>query len=160
MSTIIILLAVAIGFLIIITALTKKPKSGRRKVGFSYASQGTLLSQPEQVLYFRLVEAFPNHIVFAQVSMQMVVKPDASNPSEKSSLRNKISNKTFDFVICNKMSRIVCVVELDDSSHNKTNAIKRDNDKNMALQSAGIPLIRFDVKRMPTSMDIRQKIII
>ncbi len=155
MFKIIFIFAVLLLILAIVFIANSK---SRGKINYSCSRKGTLLSRPEQILFYRLIEAFPNHLVFAQVSMHMIVKPTYSNRSENTILFNKISRKVFDFVICDKKSNVLCVVELDDSSHNTASGKKRDHDKNMALKSASIPLVRFHVKEMPFIDQIRQNI--
>lgn len=60
---------------------------------------------------------------------------------------NQIKAKHFDFVVCAPETfTVVAVVELDDSSHRSKLAGKRDRVKDHACQSAGIPLLRFEVK--------------
>lgn len=57
---------------------------------------------------------------------------------------NRISRKHVDFVITElSTSKVVCAIELDDRSHNSASAIKRDTQKNTALRSANITLIRI-----------------
>lgn len=69
---------------------------------------------------------------------------------------NKIAQKHCDFVIINKKnSEIKCVIELDDKSHLTMSAIKRDNEKNNALNSSGIKLIRIKTSRKYDLSDIQ-----
>ena len=153
----IIFIIIILLLIIIVALLLAKSKSGG-KVNYTFSRRGTLLSKPEQILFHRLIEAFPNHLVFAQVAMSMVVKPVYSNRSEGTILLNRICRKVFDFVICDKKSNVLYVVELDDASHDRAVSKKRDHDKNMALKSAGIPLVRFQAKEMPSIDTIRQNI--
>ncbi|MBS6517737.1 MAG: DUF2726 domain-containing protein [Clostridium sp.] len=55
----------------------------------------------------------------------------------------KISQKHVDFVICDKNLRVLFAVELDDSSHDTTDAKKRDLFKDQAFKAAKIPLRRI-----------------
>jgi hypothetical protein len=49
------------------------------------------------------------------------------SPSAKQTAFNKISAKYFDFVLCDKKTLgILCVIELDDQSHNAKKRQKRD----------------------------------
>lgn len=58
---------------------------------------------------------------------------------------NKIRNKTIDFVITEKNCRIKCCIELDDSTHNQTKRIERDNFINEIFEETETKLIRFKV---------------
>ncbi|WP_157919293.1 DUF2726 domain-containing protein, partial [Escherichia coli] len=54
-----------------------------------------------------------------------------------------ISQYHIDFLIVDKSNfSIVCAIELDDSSHDLPDRIKRDNKINMIFKFTGIPLLR------------------
>jgi hypothetical protein len=56
---------------------------------------------------------------------------------------NKISRKHIDFVLTEPAtSRILCAIELDDSSHNRPDRIGRDNFVNELFAVHGMPLLR------------------
>lgn len=59
------------------------------------------------------------------------------------------------FVVCNKDSSIAAVIELDDSSHNRTERQSADAKKDKALGSAGVRVIRWQVSSMPNTFEIR-----
>lgn len=115
-----------------------------------------LLSVVEQKLYWRLVKSLPEHAVLAQVQLSrfMAVK----RVSKAQSWRNRIDRKSADFVVCNKDFSVAAVVELDDSSHDRDDRRKADVDKDAALKSAGIRVIRWNVKSMPDEQAIQQAI--
>jgi hypothetical protein len=57
---------------------------------------------------------------------------------------NRISRKHVDFVILEKASsRIIGVIELDDSSHQRPDRQERDRFVDMALERAGIPILHY-----------------
>jgi hypothetical protein len=59
---------------------------------------------------------------------------------------NKISRKHIDFVLTEpSTSRILCAIELDDSSHNRPNRIERDTFVNDLFAVHGMPLLRVPV---------------
>lgn len=71
---------------------------------------------------------------------------DLCQPANKDNIVsfNKVARKHVDFVVSDiRTNKVLCAIELDDCSHQKSDAIKRDNDKNYALKSAGIPIIRI-----------------
>jgi hypothetical protein len=56
---------------------------------------------------------------------------------------NKISRKHIDFVLTEPAtSRILCAIELDDSSHKRTDRIERDDFVNELFAVHGMPLLR------------------
>jgi very-short-patch-repair endonuclease len=75
------------------------------------------------------------------------------------SWRNKIDRKSADFVLCNKDFSVVAVVEFDDSSHGRSDRRSADADKDTALKSAGIRIIRWNTKAMPDEGTIRSSVI-
>ena len=105
------------------------------------------LSQPEQVLYFRLIEALPGHIILAQVQLSRLLGVKKGNNHQ--SWLNRINRMSADFVVCNKDASVVAVIELDDASHQKTERQAADAKKDKALAAAGIKIIRWQVKAMP-----------
>lgn len=57
---------------------------------------------------------------------------------------NKITQKHFDFVICDSTTLApILAIELDDKSHNTDKAQKNDNFKNEFCKTIGLDLIRF-----------------
>lgn len=59
----------------------------------------------------------------------------------------RISQKHVDFVVVDlASSQIVAAVELDDSSHNRARVQRRDEFVNSAFASAGLPIIRVEVR--------------
>lgn len=112
------------------------------------------LTAVEQVLYFRLVEALPNQIVLAQVQLSQVV--GIKKGPYWQTWFNKISRKSLDFLICGKDSRVIAAIELDDKSHDDKERAVKDADKDAALNAAGIKIIRWKVKELPSVETIQQ----
>lgn len=106
--------AILVVVLVLVTYIKRWGTAKKSLVSYEYAPK-LLLTKPEQVLFHRLREALPTYIVLAQVSMHRVIKPKRGG---KGAL-NAISQKAIDFVICKPDFSVVCVVELDDSSHDK-----------------------------------------
>jgi hypothetical protein len=59
-----------------------------------------LLTQPEQVLYHRLVKALPDHVVLAQVQVSRVL--GVKKGFGFNEWNNRINRMSYDFVICDK----------------------------------------------------------
>ena len=57
---------------------------------------------------------------------------------------NAISQKHVDFVLTDKNYNVICVIELNDKSHQKKDRIKSDEIKRKAFHSAEIPLLFFN----------------
>jgi phage anti-repressor protein len=105
------------------------------------------LSTPEQVLYFRLKKALPEYEVLAQVQLSRFLGVKKGNNYQ--SWLNRINRMSADFVICRKDFSVVAVIELDDSSHQRSDRQIADHKKDKALASAEIKIVRWNVKSMP-----------
>lgn len=80
-----------------------------------------------------------------------------TNNSLRQTIINKISRKHLDFVLLDPQTLIpVMAVELDDASHRSASAIKRDGDKNKALNDANLKLVRIPAKRSYTMDDLKE----
>lgn len=115
------------------------------------------LSQPEQILYFRLVQALPDHIILAQVQLSRLLGVKKGNNYQ--AWLNRINRMSADFVVCNKDSSIVAVIELDDATHQRDDRQAADTKKDKALGSAGVHVVRWHVKEIPDLAAIRSAII-
>lgn len=115
------------------------------------------LSQPEQVLYYRLVKILPDHMVLAQVSLSRLLGVKAGHNAQ--AWFNRINRMSADFVVCRKDSSVVAVIELDDSSHVREERQVADRKKGTALQSAGIRLLRWNVKALPDEETIKSQLL-
>lgn len=116
-----------------------------------------LLTQPEQVLYHRLVKALPNHIVLAQVQVSRVL--GVKKGSRVHEWNNRINRLSYDFVICDKAAAVIAAIELDDKSHESERRRATDAKKNKATLDAGLKLVRWHVKALPDEAMIQREII-
>ena len=130
---------VAIIFVLIITALIKSKNRGSISAGEKppYFKKRAVLNEKEQVLFHRLAEAMPNHIILAQVRLADIVGVKKGSNWQK--WFNKISRKSVDFVICEKSFVVLACVELDGKTHSQEDRKKADQSKDESLQAAGIP---------------------
>jgi very-short-patch-repair endonuclease len=112
------------------------------------------LTRPEQVLYFRLREALPEHVILAQVSMSRFIGVKRGHNFQ--SIFNRYNRMTVDYLICNKGMRIIAVVELDDASHVNRKREDDDRKKDEIVAAAGLRMIRWNVKDLPDAATIAQ----
>jgi very-short-patch-repair endonuclease len=115
------------------------------------------LSRPEQVLYFRLVQALPDHIILAQVQLSRLLGVKKGNNYQ--AWFNRINRMSADFVVCKKDSSIVAVIELDDATHEKEDRQAADAKKDKALSSADIRVLRWKVSAIPDIAAIQDEFI-
>jgi hypothetical protein len=148
----------SLGFLLI--ALAAIALTVLRKRGLSGPDNGTwpfyakpLLSQPEQVLYDRLVTSLPEQIILAQVQVSRVL--GVKKGFNVREWNNRINRMSYDFVVCAKDSSVVAAIELDDPSHESSTRAEADERKAKATSAAGIRLIRWHVTSLPTRAAIK-----
>ncbi len=111
------------------------------------------LSRPEQTLYFRLVEALPDHVVLAQVQLSRFLRVRKGRNHRE--WINRVERKSVDYLVCTRDFAIVAAVELDDASHEPPLRAISDANKNRALAAADVPLIRWHVSALPNVDAIR-----
>ena len=71
---------------------------------------------------------------------------------------NRICQLSIDFLIVRSDTSIIAAVELDDSSHFRADRRDADARKEHALGSAGVPLIRWRVGKMPDVASIKSAV--
>lgn len=111
------------------------------------------LTQPEQVLYHRLIAALPEHLVLAQVQLSRIL--GVKKGFNFHEWNNRINRMSLDFVVCLKDSTVVAAIELDDKTHEKASRAEADARKERALSAAGVALIRWSVSALPDENVIR-----
>ena len=151
MSTGVIVVLVLIVCLPVLSSLVRRGSRVRGEWPF-YAKRP--LSQPEQVLYHRLVQALPDRIVLAQVQVSRVL--GVKKGFNFYEWNNRIDRMSYDFVVCAKDSSVLAVIELDDKSHGSESRQKADARKDRATSAAGIRMIRWNVKALPDQDVIRE----
>jgi|HubBroStandDraft_1064217.scaffolds.fasta_scaffold388523_1 very-short-patch-repair endonuclease len=135
-----------------ILAAKFKPRDGSLAKPWPLEAKRQLLSERERALYQRLVQSLPNHIVLAQVQLLQVINFQRGHCTH--AILNRISQLSLDFLILNPDTSIVAAVELDDATHTRENRRQADARKSHALQSAGVPLIRWNAKNLPDASAI------
>jgi len=153
------LLLVVVLFLLALVALVILKKlgllnAGQRGVWPFYVKRP--LTQPEQVLYHRLIRALPEHIVLAQVQVSRIL--GVKKGSNFHEWNNRINRLSYDFVVCLKDSTVIAAIELDDKSHESSSRAKTDEKKNKATADAGLRLIRWHVRSLPSEEVIRTEL--
>jgi hypothetical protein len=114
------------------------------------------LTEPEQVLYFRLRQALPDHMVLAQVGMSRFLAVRRGHNAR--AWYNRINRMSVDFLVCTKDASVVAAIELDDASHQQPDRASADAKKELALKAAGVRLVRWKVSAMPDEAAIQLSI--
>jgi very-short-patch-repair endonuclease len=114
------------------------------------------LSRPEQTLYWRLCEAFPDHIVLAQVAIAQLL--EVNDVPNRRAVFNRYRRLVADFVVCTRAFEVVAVIELDDRTHQNPGRASADERKSAVLGAAGLLLMRFNVRALPTAGELRSQL--
>lgn len=105
------------------------------------------LSPSQHILYKRLTQALPDHIILAQVQLSRLL--GVRQGSDYKAWLNRISRLSADFVVCNRDASILAVIELEDPNRRaklRKSVLAR---KDKALSDAGVTLHRWHVRTIP-----------
>jgi hypothetical protein len=113
-----------------------------------------VLSDPEQSLYWRLYDVLPSDkfVLLSQVSFAAFISARGGSQFDRDSKFNSARQKYADFVVCSLDFQVLAVIELDDNSHD----LERDKARDAILNEAGIAVVRWNVKNLPTAQEIRE----
>ena len=161
-TTLIIAAGVVLLVLMVLKTVLPLLLGGGGKTGtLPYESKGNLVTPAERSFLGVLDQVVGQHYrIMVQVRLADVIKVEKGLDKQSwGRAFGKIKAKHLDFVACdpNDLS-IKFAVELDDSSHAKSDRRKRDDFVNEAMKAAGIPLYRFAVKRSYDPEEIRRTI--
>ena len=115
------------------------------------------MSNAEQVLYFRLRKALPDHIVLAQVQLSRILSVKKGN--NFGAWNNRINRLSADFVVCTKDASVAAVIELDDATHHSETRRAADAKKEKALRAAGVRLLRWQARDLPDEAAILSELL-
>ena len=138
-NTAVIVLGVA-ALIIIILLLGK---SSNKKENLPY-HMTYLLTKNEYAFYKRLTKVTePLGLqILAKIRLADLVEVDSGMPhNEWNRYFSKIRSKHIDFAIADDM-KVIILIELDDSSHQRQDSIERDQFKNNVLEKTGYTLVR------------------
>lgn len=114
--------------------------------------QVSIMTPNEQEFFGRLVRAAPGLLVFPQVAMSALIEPVAQySQHAKRNAWRAIGGKRVDFAVYTKDLDLLCVVELDDRTHD----VKQDKARDRVLATAGIVTVRWRSDRKPPVHTIR-----
>lgn len=152
-----LLLLVAVVFLKVIDAILDKKK----KQDFAYLKKDSLLTEAEKSFYTVLQDVVgDSYLLFSQVSLLEILSvPDGLNRSDRYSALNKIQSKHIDFLLCEKeTTRPLLVIELDDSSHLRSDRVARDGFLNEVFANAQLPFLRVKVAPRYNPVELHSEI--
>jgi hypothetical protein len=127
---------------------------------FPYTKNEALFSPAERSFLGVLQQATGNEFsVFGKVCIADVVS--VRSMLDRGAWRrafNRISAKHFDYVICSRTDlSVVCAVELDDKSHQKTKRQERDSFVSDLCRAVSLPLLQIPAQRAYSISEIQLK---
>ena len=159
-----VLLFIVVLALVVLAVVARKlapVASAGTNVESIYAATPALLTPAERSFFGVLQQVVPQDFrLFAKVRLADVIQPRSTlGASTRQSAFNKISSKHVDFVLCDAATtKVICVIELDDSSHQRGSRQARDNFVDASLLSASVPILRFSVKQGYAPEQIRAEL--
>lgn len=154
----ILILGLAVFFVFaiaILRALKGRPDDSHDSRAPLYAKK--VLNDKEQVLYWRLIYTFPDHVILAQVALSQLLGVEKGTKNRQS-VANRFRQLCADFVICERDFSALAVIELDGLSHDHPQRASADSRKAHAIESAGLTLIRINVADMPSEAALRAQL--
>ena len=143
--------------IVVVAALLLKARSKHEIVEYPYQKTDSLFSPAERSFLGVLERAIGDKCrVLGKVRLADVISPISGlSKSDWQKAFNKIGSKHVDFALCKKDDlSLVCAIELDDSSHKKSDRKSRDDFLENSLDAAVIPFIRFTA-----SLDSHERLI-
>lgn len=133
---------------ILVFVLVWKVCKSQKQRFLPYKKQKYLLTRSEYEFYkvLRPIAARNSWVICPKVRLADVVYVKGQKEGWNSYF-GKIAQKHLDFVICNMALQPLFAIELDDRSHGRVDAIRRDVEKNEILAASGFPLIRLKTRK-------------
>jgi hypothetical protein len=128
----------------------------------AYEAVPALLTPAERSFFGVLCTAVgEDFCIFVKVRLADVVRPRQKLPrSEWQATFNRIVAKHVDFVLCDLASlRTVGVIELDDSTHSRSERALRDAAVDSALGESGIPIMRVAAQASYSPVQLREQVL-
>lgn len=153
--------AIGAGLLVLLAAVVAAARGGKAKAaGFkpSYVRRDAM-TETELKFFRRLVDALPEAVVAPQVAMSALVDVSPGQAQGKQGFINraKFSQQRLDYVVFDrKVGGVVCVIELDDRTHDGVAQKAKDAQRDAILEGVGYAVLRFDARQMPTAAQLRE----
>ncbi len=120
-----------------------------------------LFTPAERIFYKHLVKAVDGeHLVFGKVRVADLITIKGKYGS-KSSMRDlaKVAQKHVDFCLCHPETlAVVCAIELNDKSHERTDRKSRDGFLDKIFKDVGLPIVWIKTQSSYNLIEIRQAI--
>jgi len=124
----------------------------------SYRLRDDFLSSAERSFLGVLKTALSSeHAICPKVNVADILY--VARPNETLKYRNMIDRKHVDFLVCDFATmRPLIAIELDDSSHARSDRKDRDEFLDSAFKAAGLPLLHVHAKQSYNTSELRNQI--
>jgi hypothetical protein len=147
--------------IVVAVALLLKPRTKRESVEYPYQKADSLFSPAERSFLGVLERAVGDKFkVLGKVRLADVISLISGlSKSDRQKALNRIVSKHVDFALCKKDDlSLICAIELDDSSHKKSDRKNRDDFLEKALNASSVPFIRFAARVSYNVQEVKAKI--
>lgn len=155
-------LLIASALLLLVAVVIRMVLPRGRSARYPYGRKAALFTPAERSFLGVLEQAVGQHYrILGKVRVADVieVKRDLSR-SEWQAAFNRISAKHFDFLLCDKENlSVICAIELDDKSHNKSSRKERDAFLTQVCRNIGLPLLRIVASKACSLPDLRVRVL-
>lgn len=161
LSTPLLVALVVFVVLAVVAALLRQLRAPAPIADAAYEAVPALLTPAERSFFGVLQQAVAtDYQIFAKVRLADIVRPARSVASgRRQAAFNRISAKHADFVLCeSKTLRVLGVIELDDTSHARSNRQARDNFVDTVLAAAGIGILRVSAGYAYSPAQLRDQV--
>ena len=130
-----------------------------KKSQYKYYAKSYVMTSRENDCFKILNEIFSSKwFVVPQVHLSALLDYRVKGQNWNAAFRH-INGKSVDFVLIGKESyKVICVIELDDSTHSKPDRIERDVEIERMFKEARIPLARINKFESMTKPEIAKVI--
>lgn len=138
---------------LLVLLLSRRSKAWRAAdVVWPFYAKRPLVS-PEQVLYHRLVQALPEHIVLCGVELSGVL--GVRRGADTAAWNKRIRHLQYDFVVCTQDATMLAAIELVDPSRRASGRNRSTLMKERASVAAGMRFLRWQARALPDQAEIQ-----
>ena len=132
---------------------------GDARPKYNYNRRNFFMTKAEHEFYDSLGQAVGHEYrIFAQVHLPTLVDEKVKGQDWRAA-RAHINRKSVDFVLCDKeYLSPKLAIELDDSSHERSDRQERDKEVERILARAGVPLLRIGNDQNYNAESLTQKV--
>ena len=147
--------------IVVAVALLLKARTKRESVEYPYQKADSLFSPAERSFLGVLERAVGDKCkVLGKVRLADIISLISGlSKSDRQKAFNRINSKHVDFALCKKDDlSLICAIELDDSSHKKSDRKNRDDFLEKALNASSVSFIRFAARVSYNVQEVKAKI--